>query len=117
MKKSLVAIGVAGAPLTLLWWHSEVKAFLGDKGAEHSARCIYNFGTGDCVNFWLVGLHQTNQIASLFFYVCLVVAFVGLVGSDTSGKIALEPPRRAAARKPVNNHIVSKRLRRRSQKG
>jgi hypothetical protein len=82
MRKALTAAGLTIAFMALVWWHNEVKSFLGDQAAQHSARCVYNLGTGDCANFWLFGLHQTNQEASALFYGGLLMAFFGLAVSN-----------------------------------
>jgi hypothetical protein len=77
MRKPLIGAGLVISFISLVWWHNEVKSFLGDRAAEHSGRCVYNLGTGDCANFWLAGLHQTNQEASALFYGGLLMVFFG----------------------------------------
>ena len=61
-----------GCGLTLgatWWWNAELSSRLGREIArEATTECLLNFGTGNCGNLWFVGLHQTNQIASLIFY-------------------------------------------------
>lgn len=61
-------LGIAGAIIVPYWWNSEVAARIGDQGARGTFHCLLIFGTGDCVKLWWVGLHETNQFASLVFW-------------------------------------------------
>lgn len=61
----IVAIGTA------IWWSREVESFLGKPSPAF--RCLLNIGTGDCAQLWFIGLHSTNQVASLIFYGALAV--------------------------------------------
>jgi hypothetical protein len=76
----LIVAGSAIALFTSLWWKSEVAGRVGDGVASEVAfQCLRRLGTGDCEKLWLVGLHQSNQIAGLLFYGGIVLAAAGLL--------------------------------------
>lgn len=68
----LVAIGTAA------WWHEELVGWIGNVPFVWSLKCLAMFGTGECEKLWFVGMHQTNQTASLVFWAGAVVAVVGM---------------------------------------
>jgi hypothetical protein len=73
---------VVGAIVTIgfaIWWQSEVRGFVGADAHIYGLRCLIRAGTGDCQDLWLLGMHQTNQIASLGFYAGILMAVFGLL--------------------------------------
>lgn len=80
MGKVLIIIGAIIAWLTYGWWYNELgSSLLGAQATQLAFQCILNGGTGDCHNLWLVGLHETNQFASMFFYIGLLIAGSGIL--------------------------------------
>lgn len=61
-------IGTVVAAVVAYWWNGEVVGRLGARAGGGSFHCLLNFGTGDCSSLWFVGLHSTNQFASLLFW-------------------------------------------------
>jgi hypothetical protein len=78
MKIPLMFIGIALAIGTYFWWNDELITMLGNDVSSSSFRCLVNVGTGDCRKLWYVGLHETNQIASMVFYAGILMAGLGL---------------------------------------
>lgn len=79
MKVAVIFIGLAIAFGTALWWNREVADAFGPHTDVHSFQCLAEIGTGDCQRFWFVGLHQTNQTASIVFYAGILMAVFGLL--------------------------------------
>ena len=78
----VIAAGILGALLVANWWRDEMAAFVGDTAAQSSFHCLTIAGTKDCAALSLVGLHQKNQIASLFYYAFLSLVVWGLIKAD-----------------------------------
>jgi hypothetical protein len=76
----MVAVAVA------LWWRSEVANWLGDQGARGSFHCLVFVGTGNCRQLWWIGLHQTNQFASIAFWAAIVTAIWTLIRFISLGR-------------------------------
>ena len=83
MRNHLMGAGLVIAFMSLVWWHNEVKSFLGDRAAEDSGRCVYNLGTDDCANFWLAGIKPTRRPVLYFMMGCLWSFSVASPASDS----------------------------------
>ena len=77
-RKSVQLIGILIAVAAYVWWSSELSR-LGPDASKAAFACLIRFGTGACGTLWWVGLHQTNQIASLIFYGGIGFALFGLI--------------------------------------
>ena len=62
---------------TAAWWHEELVGWIGNVGLVWSLRCLATFGTGECEKLWFVGMHQTNQTASIVFWAGVVAMVMG----------------------------------------
>jgi hypothetical protein len=78
IKIPLIVIGLVLSVGTALWWNSELAGMLGDRVGSQSFRCLIRIGTGDCQQLWFAGMHATNQIAGIVFYIGLLMAGFGL---------------------------------------
>lgn len=100
-----IILGAVVASGTYFWWYWELAGWLGQKDASGIAfPCLVRIGAGECAPLWLLGLHQTNQIASLIFYGGLVLCFSGITtlrnslkwsahnGRDAAGSPAIRMP-------------------------
>ena len=74
---AIILLGLAAAIGSIVWWQAELSDVLGPN-TSGGFECLLNFGTGECHQLWFVGLHQTNQIASLIFYGGVAAIIAGL---------------------------------------
>ena len=74
----LIVIGIALSAGVSFWWDSELTGMLGDRVGSHSLYCLIRVGTGECQQLWFAGMHATNQIAGIIFYVGVLMVGLGL---------------------------------------
>jgi hypothetical protein len=79
VKPPLIAVGLIITIGFAFWWQSEVRGFVGADVHTYGLRCLLRAGTGNCQDLWLLGMHQTNQIASLGFYAGILMVLFGLL--------------------------------------
>jgi hypothetical protein len=79
VKLPVILIGAVVAIGFALWWQDEISGFVGADAETYGLRCLIRAGTGNCRDLWFIGMHQTNQIASLGFYAGILAAAFGLL--------------------------------------